>query len=158
MPSSQKLQILLKPKCTWMFIGWSSTKFTFFVPIWNSKWRLFNIEPYRKNVSKRFFSETTWTIETKLCWNNSWMAPFQNCVRWSRLPTKMAAKLKIEKRGDEILIFHCCFSVSQNELKCNCCYMARSSLTLFRIFLRNFSFSRYIPIMQIRHILIKDCI
>jgi hypothetical protein len=28
----------------------------------------------------------------------------------------MAAKLKIEKRGDEILIVHCCFSVSQNEL------------------------------------------
>jgi hypothetical protein len=24
---------------------------------------------------------------------------------------------KIEKRGDEILIVHCCFSVSQNELK-----------------------------------------
>jgi hypothetical protein len=40
------------------------------------------------------------------------MVPFQNCVRWSRLPTKMAAKLKIEKRGDEILIVHCCFSVS----------------------------------------------
>jgi hypothetical protein len=43
--------------------------------------------------------------------------PFQNCVRWSRLPTKMGAKLKIEKRGNEILIVHCCFSVSQNELK-----------------------------------------
>jgi hypothetical protein len=28
-----------------------------------------------------------------------------------------AIKLKIEKRGDEILIVHCCFSVSQNELK-----------------------------------------
>jgi hypothetical protein len=26
----------------------------------------------------------------------------------------MATKLKIEKRGDEILIVHCCFSVSQN--------------------------------------------
>jgi hypothetical protein len=61
--------------------------------------------------------ETTEPISTKLCWNDSWMAPFQNCVRWSRLPTKMAAKLKIEKRGDEILIIHCCFSVSQNELK-----------------------------------------
>jgi hypothetical protein len=43
--------------------------------------------------------------------------PFQNCFRWSRLPTKMATKLKIEKRGDENLIVHCCFSVSQNELK-----------------------------------------
>jgi hypothetical protein len=31
----------------------------------------------------------------------------------------MAAKFKIEKRGYEILIVHCCFSVSQNELKCS---------------------------------------
>jgi hypothetical protein len=37
--------------------------------------------------------------------------------RASRLPIKMATKLKIEKRGDEILIVHCCFSVIQNELK-----------------------------------------
>jgi hypothetical protein len=29
----------------------------------------------------------------------------------------MATKLKIEKKGDEIVIVHCCFSVSQNELK-----------------------------------------
>jgi hypothetical protein len=40
-----------------------------------------------------------------------------NFERDPRLPTKMATKLKIEKRGDEILIVHCCFSVSQNELK-----------------------------------------
>jgi hypothetical protein len=32
-------------------------------------------------------------------------------------PTKMATKLKIEKRGDEILIVHFCYSISQNELK-----------------------------------------
>jgi hypothetical protein len=45
-----------------------------------------------------------------------------NLVQWFQrrrfkcgLPAKMAAKLKIEKRGDEILIVHCCFSVSQNE-------------------------------------------
>ena len=69
------------------------------------------------NLKKIFFSETTEPISTKLCWNDSWMAPFQKCVRWSWLPTKMAAKLKIEKRGDEILIVHCCFSVSQNQLK-----------------------------------------
>ena len=30
--------------------------------------------------------------------NKTWMAPFQNCVQWSWLPTKMATKLKIEKR------------------------------------------------------------
>ena len=46
-----------------------------------------------------FSSETTEPISTKLCWNDPWVAPFQNCVRWSRLPTKMATKLKIEKRG-----------------------------------------------------------
>ena len=50
-----------------------------------------------------FSSETTGPIATKLWWNGPWMAPFQNCVRWSRLPTKMATKLKIEKRGDEIV-------------------------------------------------------
>ena len=49
-----------------------------------------------------FSSETTGPIATKLWWNGSLVAPFQNCVRWSRLPTKMATKLKIEKRGDEI--------------------------------------------------------
>ena len=64
-----------------------------------------------------FSSETTEPIATKLWWNGPWMAPFQNCVRCSRLPTKMAAKLKIEKRGDEILIVHCCHNISQNELK-----------------------------------------
>jgi hypothetical protein len=58
-------------------------------------------------------SEVTGPIWTKLWWYGPWMAPFQNCVRWSRLPTKMATKLKIEKRGDEILIVHCCFSMSK---------------------------------------------
>jgi hypothetical protein len=38
----------------------------------------------------------------------------------------------------------------------NCSYMAKSGLTYIPVFLWNFSFSRYIPIMQIRHILIKD--
>ena len=48
---------------------------------------------------KIFSSETTGPIATKLWWNDPWMVPFQNCVRWSRLPTKMATKLKIEKGG-----------------------------------------------------------
>jgi hypothetical protein len=25
--------------------------------------------------------------DTKLWWNGPWMAPFQICVRWSRLPS-----------------------------------------------------------------------
>ena len=32
----------------------------------------------------------------------SFGSPLQSCVRWSRLSAKMAAKLKIEKRADEI--------------------------------------------------------
>jgi hypothetical protein len=40
----------------------------------NSKWRLRQdlVGPYEKNVSKCFFSETTWTIETKLPRNDHW--------------------------------------------------------------------------------------
>jgi hypothetical protein len=40
MPSFQKLQKWLKPNWTWIFIGWSSTNYRLFVPMWNSKWRL----------------------------------------------------------------------------------------------------------------------
>jgi hypothetical protein len=61
-------------------------------------------------------SEATLPIWTNLWWNGPWMASFQSWVRWSRLPTKMSAKQKIEK-GDAILNVHCCFSISQNELK-----------------------------------------
>jgi hypothetical protein len=49
-----------------------------------------------KKIFMIFSSETTGPIATKLSWNSLWMAPFQNCVRWSWLPTKMVAKLKIE--------------------------------------------------------------
>ena len=76
-----------------------------------------------------FSSETTGPIATKLWWNGPWMAPFQNCVQWSRLPTKMAAKLKIEKREDVILIVKCCFSVRHNELKFSCSFTTRNTLT-----------------------------
>jgi hypothetical protein len=60
---------------------------------------------------------------------NHWANWNQTLVEWSLdgplpqlcpvIPTSNqdAAKLKIEKRGDEILIVHCCFSVSQNGLK-----------------------------------------
>jgi hypothetical protein len=60
-----------------------------------------------KGTHPRTISTSTGPIATKLWWNDSWMAPFQ----------KMAAKLKIEKQGDEILIVHWYFSISQNELK-----------------------------------------
>jgi hypothetical protein len=50
----------------------------------------------------QFWKGTTqWSFQQSLV--GPWMAPFQNCVRWSRLPTKMATKLKIEKRGMKFL-------------------------------------------------------
>ena len=52
-------------------------------------------------ILKIFSSETTRPIQAKLYWNDPWMVPFQNCVRRHRPPTNMAARLKIEKRGDE---------------------------------------------------------
>jgi hypothetical protein len=35
------------------------------------------IGPYGKNVSKCFFSETTWTVETKLPRNDHWKVLYQ---------------------------------------------------------------------------------
>ena len=52
-----------------------------------------------------FSSENTGPIATKI------VSDFQ--PRWP----PFGSKLKIEKKGDEILIVRCCFSISQNELK-----------------------------------------
>ena len=95
MPSSQKLQILLNSNCTGMFIGWSSTtlRFLFRYEIQNGGYSRtqFNIGPYGKNVSKRFFSETTWTIETKLTRNDHWKVLYKVSVFSADRKSKMAA-------------------------------------------------------------------
>ena len=46
------------------------------------------------NLKKIFSSETIEPISTKLCWNNPWVVPFQNCVRQRRPVSKMAAIIK----------------------------------------------------------------
>ena len=46
------------------------------------------------NLKQIFSSETTEPISTKLCWNDPWVVPFQNCVRQRRPLTKMAAITK----------------------------------------------------------------
>ena len=46
-------------------------------------------------LKKIFSSETTEPISIKLCWNDSWVVPFQNCVRHFRPPTKMAATAEL---------------------------------------------------------------
>ena len=47
-----------------------------------------------KFKKKIFSSETTEPISTKLCWNDPWVVPFQNCVRQCRPVSKMATITK----------------------------------------------------------------
>jgi hypothetical protein len=47
--------------------------------------------PYGENVSKRFFSETTSTIETKLPWNDHWKVLYKIYVFYADRKSKMAA-------------------------------------------------------------------
>jgi hypothetical protein len=41
-------------------------------------------------LKKIFSSETTVPISAKLCWNDTWVVPFQYCVRLCRPVSKMA--------------------------------------------------------------------
>jgi hypothetical protein len=43
---------------------------------------------------KKIFSETTESISTKLCSNDPWVVPFQNCVRQCRPVSKMTTITK----------------------------------------------------------------
>ena len=51
----------------------------------------FNIGPYGENVSKRFFSETTRTVETKLLRNDHWMVLYNISVFYADRKSKIAA-------------------------------------------------------------------
>jgi hypothetical protein len=92
----------------------------------------------QEDFYENFSSETTGPIAIKLLWNDPWMAPFQNCVRWSRLPTKMATKLKIEKRGmkfkKNLLLWNYCANLNQTLLKWS--YSTKLWLQLALWFLR----------------------
>jgi hypothetical protein len=46
--------------------------------------------PYGKNVSKRLFSEITWTIETKLPKNDHWKVLYKISVLYADRKSKMA--------------------------------------------------------------------
>jgi hypothetical protein len=58
------------------------------------------VEPPDTLLKKIFSSETTEPISTKLCWNDSWVVLFQNCVRHFRTPTKMAATAELNPSND----------------------------------------------------------
>jgi hypothetical protein len=49
------------------------------------------LDPYGKNVSKCFFSETTWTVETKLPRNDHWKVLYKVSVFYAYRKSKMAA-------------------------------------------------------------------
>jgi hypothetical protein len=49
------------------------------------------LDPIGENVSKRFFSETTWTIETKLPMNDHWKVLYKFYVFYADRKSKMAA-------------------------------------------------------------------
>jgi hypothetical protein len=49
------------------------------------------IRPYGENVSKCFFSETTWTIETKLPRNDHWKVLYNFFVFYADRKSKIAA-------------------------------------------------------------------
>ena len=56
--------------------------------------RLCKLEKRGDEIKKIFSSETTEPISTKLCWNDPWVVPFQNCVRLRVPLSKMAAITK----------------------------------------------------------------
>ena len=53
--------------------------------------RLCEVEKVGWNFKKILSSKSTEPISTKLCWNDRWVVPFQNCVRQHRLVSKIAA-------------------------------------------------------------------
>jgi hypothetical protein len=55
-----------------------------------------DIGPYGKNVSKRFFSKTTWIIETKLPMNVHWMVLYKLYVFCFGIKFKMASTAGFE--------------------------------------------------------------
>ena len=85
----------LKPNCTGMIIGRSSTKFLFFYADRKSKMAATAIHRLTLNpmgkCSNAFFSETTNMIKAKLYMNVHWMVLYKLYVFYSDMKFKMAA-------------------------------------------------------------------
>ena len=121
-----------------MFIGWSSTHlgFLFRYEIQNGGYgrTQFNIGPYGKNVSKRFFSETTWIIETKLPRNDHWMVLYKVCVfyadRKSKVVTTAGHRLTLDPIGK---CSNACFSETTKMIKAKL-YMNVHWMVLYKLY------------------------
>jgi hypothetical protein len=92
----------------------------------------FNIGPYEKNVSKRFFSETTRTIETKLPRNDHWKVLYKISVFYADRKSKMVAtaghRLTLDPMGKYSNAF---FSETTNIIKAKLWFQRRSVLKHF---------------------------
>jgi hypothetical protein len=63
------------------------------------------LDPMEKNVSKRFFSETTWTIETKLPRNNHWKVLYKVYVFFIPIGNPIGSNVKLSPAVAAILNF-----------------------------------------------------
>jgi hypothetical protein len=99
------------------------------------KWfQRFNIGPYGKNVSKRFFSETTRTIEIKLPRNDHWQVLYIIFVLYADRKSKMAAtaihRLTLNPKGKCSNAF---FSETTNVIKAKL-YMNVHWMVLYKFY------------------------
>ena len=94
----------------------------------------FNIGPFGKNVSKRFFSETTWTIETKLLRNHQWKVLYKVAVLYADRKSKMAAiaghRLTLDPQGKYSNAF---FSETTNMIRAKL-YMNVHCMVLYKLY------------------------
>ena len=93
------------------------------------------LDPMGKNVSKRFFSETTWIIETKLPRNDHWKVLYKFYVFYADRISKMAAtaihKLTLDPMGKCSNAF---FSETTNIIKAKL-YMNVHWMVLYKLYL-----------------------
>jgi hypothetical protein len=86
-----------------------------------------------ENVSKRFFSETTWTIETKLPRNDHWTVLYKVCVFYADRKSKMATTaehtLTLDPKGKYSNAF---FSETTNMIKAKL-YMNVHWMVLYKL-------------------------
>ena len=94
----------------------------------------FNIGPYGKSVSKRFFSETTWIIETKLPRNDHWKVLYTVSVFYvdpkSKMATTAGHRLTLDPMGKCSNAF---FSETTNMIKAKL-YMNVHWMVLYKLY------------------------
>ena len=92
------------------------------------------LDPMGKNVSKCFFSETTWTIETKLPRNDHWKVLYKVSVfyvdRKSKMATTAIHRLALDHMGKYSNAF---FSGTTNMIKAKL-YMNVHWMALYKLY------------------------